>query len=91
VQCSTFTHVGGFATHKEVLARRGEEIDHLRVYLPPKSGSLFCPPRSERFTLLRTLAGQRHARLSLTILGNGLRVQQAWVAQRRLSFFLCPP
>src|SRR5262245_34887915 len=35
VQASTFAHVGGFAAHQEVLARRCEEIDHLSVFVKP--------------------------------------------------------
>src|SRR5262245_64896588 len=35
VQCSAFAHVGGFAAHQEVLARRCEEIDHLSVFAKP--------------------------------------------------------
>jgi hypothetical protein len=33
--CSAFAHVGGFAAHQEVLARRCEEIDHLGVFAKP--------------------------------------------------------
>src|SRR6516164_9046211 len=35
VQCSAFAHVGRFAAHQEVLARRCEEIDHLSVFAKP--------------------------------------------------------
>ena len=33
--CLTLAHVGGFAAHQEVLARRCEEIDHLSVFAKP--------------------------------------------------------
>jgi hypothetical protein len=33
--CSAFAHVGGFAAEEEVVARRREEIDHLRVFAEP--------------------------------------------------------